>query len=224
MPPIPFSPGVAQAIYHGTIKGNPWAIITHWQFYPSTVPWTATDLQTLVNTIQTATHSNLASHHGTDVYFGVVHAVDLSNATPQVADSTGTTFNGTGPFMAASAQGSVLVNKSIPARYRGGKPRSYYPGYLTTEFTDGENMTPTAQNNWNIALAAIATAIGSALPGTGSASCIEVVPRYGYTYTDDPVHHKWLKHKSTYITSNPISSAVVHSKLATQRRRAATSG
>jgi hypothetical protein len=211
-----FVPGVAQTVVTGTISGNPWANVTHWQLGSTGAPWSGTALQTLATTIHGAYISSGGNSLPSTVNVVSAEATDLTNSTGTTAVSTHAAGAGIGsPGYQPSS--CILLNFKIASRYRGGHGRLYWPGINNTYSTDGENLTATAQANLETAWTNIQTAINTALP-----QCAQVIPRFSYTYTDDPTHHKYTKQKSGLVGVFPVLSTVVHPRIATQRRRLQT--
>jgi hypothetical protein len=114
---------------------------------------------------------------------------------------------------------SWLMNFHIAARYRGGHPRCYIPGPSSNNCADGETVSTANQGVLNTAFAGIVGDVVTALPGSGAGAANHCVPRYTYTITDDPVHHKYLRTKSGVIAVYTVQSYSAHGKLAVQRRR-----
>jgi hypothetical protein len=56
--------------------------------------------------------------------------------------------------------------------------------------------------------------IFSAVPGM-----FQCAVRYTYTYTDDPVHHKWIKTRSGLHSTPQIFNWIAKAPIGTQRRR-----
>src|SRR5262244_2550820 len=119
-------PGVCQVVVNGHISSHRYAQVWHFHGPGSGTPWSATDLNTLVNQVYTSWNSNIRSLMGTNVVLNNVTAVDLTNTTPATAVSTGAALTGTGAGQSEPSL-SVMVNFVIAARYRGGHPRTYFP-------------------------------------------------------------------------------------------------
>ena len=215
-------PGVAQTVMRGTIVGNPWAMVFHWRFGTSTAPWATADLQTLCNTLMNAWKTNLQTHSCVPTVFSGCDAVDIGTATPNVATSTVAQFSGTGGGSALTAAASTLVNFKIASRYRGGHPRCYIPGTASADCVDGETITTGGQTGVTNGIAAVVSAVVTALPGSGGGAANHCVPRYTYTVTNDPLHNKYLRTRSGLIGVFTVQSYTCHPRLATQRRRLQT--
>lgn len=217
-----YSPGIAQAVLQGTIAGNPWAVVWHFQIDSSTTAWSSAGVTDLAISIKSMFPSPLLSMVPTNVTFNLVTVTDLTNATPFVGVSTGAAFTGTATGVSVTAAACALIGLKITARYRGGHPRTYWPGIAPGQTTDGENLTTLAATNYGTNFALWVTQIVSNMTSLGHTGVQHVVPRYSYTYTDDPVHHKYKKTKAAYLESFVVQSYPCNPKIATQRRRLQT--
>lgn len=214
-------PGTAQAVLKGTVSGHPFANIFHYQLGTTGIPWTQAQLQALTDGIMSgiAQTGGIGVNSAQGVVFQQVVAVDLSTGTPAEAVSTHAAVVGT-QLPEPTPSTCVLVDNIITARYRGGHPRSYMPPMGATSLTSNEDSWTTA------AVAAYQTgytnmhdAAFSAVPGIH-----QVAVRYNYTYTDDPIKHKWIKTRSSLNSTPQVINYLVKSAIGTQRRRARIGG
>lgn len=214
-----FVPGVAQTVLSGTIGSNPFAVVHHWQFGSLTGAWNATDIDTLALTCLTACGTALKTQSGNNVSWTQCAAVDLSNSAGLSAVHVTPVTIGTLPNSLEPASLCAVTKNVIGARYRGGHPRTFWPLNVANNMSDESHWGPTpvstiqtAVNNWFAAVETAAyTVSGAALQN--------VIVRYQYTYTNDTVHHKWLKEKQPPATVFPCSQHIVQAQVGTQRRR-----
>jgi hypothetical protein len=90
-------------------------------------PPTAGDIQTFANDVLSKVGSRIMIQLPSDTSCLAVFAEDLDSATGATALSTSAAIPGTTGASARSAADSVLVAPKMARRYRGGKPRIYFP-------------------------------------------------------------------------------------------------
>ena len=122
--PLPPAGKVLRIATHFTIGSDAKALDRiYWQ-YTGTTP-SATTLKAIAEAILAAWEAHCKSLHNTFVTLTSIDVIDLSGseaARYTLAASVKGTLSGD---LVAGA--TTLINYSIPRRYRGGKPRSYYP-------------------------------------------------------------------------------------------------
>jgi hypothetical protein len=87
--------------------------------------------------------------------------------------------------------------------------------------TNENTWDPTTLNSF---VSAVVAFISAVVAGgyTGSPGALEhVIPRYTYTYTDDPAHHKWLKERTGLEGVHVVQSYFGVARVGSQRRRLA---
>lgn len=215
-------PGVAQATIQGTIAGNPWACVWHFQFAGSTADWSGTDVQTLADDVFNGWESELKPLMCNNVTCDAVTTVDLGTETPAVGSSTGTAWVGTISQPSLTAAACVLISMRIAARYKGGHPRTYLPGVHAVASTDGETITPGYQGLYATHTADLISTINSNPAYGPSEGPDHVAVRYTYDYTADPAHHKYLRVRTGVQGTYVIASYTTHPRIASQRRRLQT--
>jgi hypothetical protein len=214
-------PGVAQSVVQGVISGTNFAMVWHWRFGTSTAAWATADLNTLSNTIFNSTKTRCQAHVPTQTTYNSCTAVDIGSPVPNVGSSTGASWIGTAPS-GLGAQTCILINFNIGARYRGGHPRTYFPGVSPNDCTDGRNVASAGQTFWANAFVGIVNDVVTALPGSGGGAANHCVPLFLYTYTDVPSKHKYTKTKSALLGVQTVRSYSCNAQIASQRRRVNT--
>ena len=119
---------------------------THWS-YTGGAPGAA-GLATWLGAVDTAVGADLTPLMGTWVKHVGSEATDLSSATGGQAVTTPSQI-GTRTGALLPANTAVLFNMKIARRYRGGKPRNYWPFGTDADLQDGSHWTATAQTAFN---------------------------------------------------------------------------
>jgi hypothetical protein len=218
---VPFIPvpGVAQTTLKGLIGANPWAVTFHWKAGPSTSPWTQADIQVLATAGFTAWSTALKGNSATNVSITECDALDLSNTTGVGFNYTATPVNG---ILSGGVQPSSLcmvISNKIADRYRGGHPRTFWPCGTQSQMSGEAAWTTSFQNSLAANQATYVSTVRAAAYSFGTTTLNHVVPRYSYTYTSDPVKHKWTKERTALLDTPTVSSYVAVAKTGSQRRR-----
>lgn len=166
------------------------------------------DLQSIVDSVSSAWNTNFApvlANGGTMTnVLGVWTTpgggeIVANNSTVRTMSQAGTVI--------ADAAASYVINWHINAYYRGGHPRSYFPGVVSTAVTNGSDVTTTQQGLLAPAASAYLTAVNALTHGGITAVTLGTVSF---------VHaHAWR----TPPIFRPFQSVSVRAKLGTQRRR-----
>lgn len=99
-----------------------------------------TDLQGFVNLAATSYGTNMASQAHTTVALRKVRGIWLGDRTSAVPEWNGNTA-GTRAATSLPAQTCMLYNLRIPRRYRGGKPRVYFPLGNAVDIADPQHWS-----------------------------------------------------------------------------------
>jgi hypothetical protein len=214
-----YTPGVAGTVLSGMIGSNPWAVAHHWQFGTSTAAWSQSNLDLLAQTIYTAATANFIPFMGNNVDTRQVTSTDLGSSTGLGSLYTHSPTVGLlGTPLEPSSLCMVIQNR-IASRYRGGHPRTYYPlytqQYMATENTWQPANVATAATKVVAFVSAVISAAYSGSPG----ALQHVIPRYLYSHTDDPVHHKYTKTRIGLEGVHVVNSYFGNGRVGSQRRR-----
>jgi hypothetical protein len=216
-------PGVAQAKFTGTVEGHPWAVIGHYLNNSGQVAWTNANLQAIANSLH-ATFSNtgtggIMTYYTAQVQLTSVIVTDIGQAAPAPPGENTTVTLGNSASGQLPPQVCAQVNYVIPARYRGGHPRSMFPG-LTSAFaaTTNDSWLGSAVTSFQALIAGMWQTAGTA--GNG-AMC---VPTYNYTYTDVPGRHKYTIQKATVKQVYLVTGFTMRQPYGIQRHRAISAG
>lgn len=193
----------------GLQQGRPWANIIHLQ-YTGTAPSNSV-LDTLCTQISTLWNTTLGTLINTQTSLRQIVAQDLT-----------TSSSGTGTFvgnLAGTRAGTFYTPDQVAAcitwktalRWRGGHPRTYLPGQLASDITNGSLWASAYQTTANAAIGGWHTGLNS--QSAGGNSWAHVVLRRHQTLTDGT--HVPLNPAVPY----PILSGFLDSRVDTQRRR-----
>lgn len=212
-------PGVAQTTLQGTIAGNPFACVWHWQFPGDTGLWNAGDIQHLADDLFTGVRTAYIGVFPSNCTVTAVNAVDIGTGTPAVGVSTGAPWTPTGSNTSLTPAACALISFRIAARYKGGHPRTYLPGMTFLAAPDGENVSTTYQNTYEGQFSGFVSGIQDMTHYSKSTGPNHVVVRYDYDYTDNPTKHRYDKTRVGVQGVYPVQTYVCHPKVCTQRRR-----
>jgi hypothetical protein len=121
---------------------------------------TSTDLNTLAGNIGTAWATNCAGQVNGDVIATSCTVVYVPSVGNELVGSSSFSHAGSGGGTTIdSMAASYVVNWHINAYYRGGHPRSYIPGVLIGNCTNGALITGTAQSTVTSAYSNFLTAV-----------------------------------------------------------------
>lgn len=125
MPPLPAVTKVLRHDLRYTIGADS-AALTRFFFRYSGGPPTVADFTTMTTALATAFTSFLAPLMSTDYALNAIRLIDLDSATgTELVTTESISGSRSGAQMAAAV--CLLENYSIARRYRGGKPRNYFP-------------------------------------------------------------------------------------------------
>lgn len=219
MPALPSVPSVLKAQFQHTYGGVPaW---THMYFrYSGNAPAVA-DAAAIANSLKSAWTTNFAPQACTACSLVLVQVTDLSSPTGAQNVSGGAAVAGT-LGAALTANDCVLVNGHIVRRYRGGKPRQYWPLGAVSAVANPQQWSTTFVNNVQAAYNAIQTAaLAITWAGGNIASQVSVGYYHGFTVVTNPTTGRAKNVPKPLPTPNvdTIASSTVNSRIATQRRR-----
>lgn len=203
-PPIP--PDICKVSLQGTTLGHKWVQVFYLQFTHGVV--TVTDLQSISDEIATLWNTNVAGHTTTTTILTSVTLVFIPSVGNEVVYEGVYSHAGTNASaQVADASACAVVQWKISAYYRGGHPRTYFPGLGAAQVTNGSDIDPafvtalvTGWNAFRNALNAFTTTNVSAIVmGTLSFQTANA-------WRTTPVFR-------------PFTSVAVNNKLGSQRRR-----
>ena len=149
--------------------------------------------------------------------------VDLTSPTSGVGTHHGPVAAGARAGTPMGANAAVLVNMPISRRYRGGKPRSYWPWGVAEDLSDRQVWTSGAVTTWDTTVADIFVAMTVTPLGTATVTSVCSVSYYqGFTPVFNPITGR-TRDVSSLRAGGPvvdlITGASASAKLSSQRRR-----
>ena len=221
MPPLPSVPGVlsAQTIFSVGTDSN---VRCKWFFSYTGGPPSATDLNTMAATAFGAAGGSITQDLCSAYSCTGVELIDLSSATGAAGIATGLHGGLSGPAN-LSAAACVICNAAIARRYRGGKPRTYWPLGIQTNLASPQTWTSTILGFFQTHLNAWRNEFLSLSAGATSISAHVNVSYYqGFTVLPpDPVtgRVKTIPKLRTTPHVDTITSISINPRVGTQRRR-----
>lgn len=222
MPALPPVPGVLRVDFNLAIGGLATALVrTHWAYVGG--PPSAADCVSIANSIQAAYAAHILPHSTQQGGIESVTVVDLNTLTGAQGTSTTGFQVGAGGTGQISRGTSVLLNYHVARRYRGGKPRSYWPWGAASDINalgDWGNPSPA---NWLAGYTAFASAVAAVTAGTTNVGTQRNVS-YFSGYTLGPAQPGGFRKKQLALRAGgplqePITGVTVAFKPGTQRRR-----
>jgi hypothetical protein len=176
---------------------------------------------TFAGAIAAAWNTDMASNINNATALVEVIVEDLSSSTSPSGSWSGS-HSGSGGGLETTLATAMLSNMTISRRYRGGKPRMYWPppgGSALVSPSGWQTATITA---WNTALAAFFTAVLAAgWSGAGTLTQVNVSYYSGFTPFKGPSGR--YRNIPNLRTGGPVTdtvtSNVANGKPANQRRR-----
>lgn len=221
MPPLPSQPNVLSVVL-GWDVGADASVSTKLHFtYSGTAPANAVCATIATDIYGFAVSDLVPLVHPDNNLTGVI-VTDLTSPTSGFGDHLAVTAgsrSGT-PLAAGTA---VLTNTKIPRRYRGGKPRNYWPFGIAEDL-----LTPTAWKTASVAafLAGAAGWVDSVLTivesGTTIVTMCSISQYAGFTAVTNPITGRTRdvpKVRAAAIPPDLFNGFSVNTKPASQRRR-----
>ena len=172
MPVRPPTPDTIKAEVLWTQSGIPAANILH-VGYDSGAP-DAVDLASLATALSNAIKGAIQGQYGADTVCVGVTCTDIASDSGHVGSDVAS-WDGTGAGNNLSAGTAFLINWQQPRRYRGGKPRTYFPAPLAGEMVTQSEWSAGAITAFSAAATALLAAVNGATFGlltTTSLGCV----------------------------------------------------
>jgi len=148
----PFVANVVKIEYFGTTGFYNWAVIHHCNWSGASPSVAALD--SFATTLGTLWGTDMKAEYGSALFLNTVTITDLTNAlgnqgvaSPNIA--------GTAASANTAQNAAILVNYPSSIRYRGGHPRSYYPGAASNTLADDTHWNSTLITNVGTYLTAL---------------------------------------------------------------------
>lgn len=222
MPALPNVPKTVRVDHHWLQDGNIHELTRlHWS-YSGTL--NTADATTWLTSITTALNTFTAAIMSTSVAHVESVLTDLSsNTAPQIVSSNGHTGGNGNPTVPAGV--AFVIGYEINRRYRGGKPRSYLPGFAAGWLSNPNAWNPaqvaTPFADWVTFLASCAVTPGGTAIGTITQSNI--------SYYEGFVNHTYPSGRTKAIPqprATPLVDTIIAARYniapGSQRRRNTT--
>jgi len=224
MPPLPPYPGVLRVTTPFAISSDVSVGTTLHFAYTGTPPSDATCV-TLANDIEALGVTNLVPLLQADTSLLGAIVLDLSSSTGGTGQNN-THTGGTRGTALLSAATCALQSMKIARRYRGGKPRAYWPFGEATDLSSPQAWSGAAITAFTNGLSTYITDISAlSVGGTILGGLVNISYYSGFTTVLNPVTGRTRdvpKVRAVAIAPDPILSWEISPNIATQRRRSQT--
>src|SRR5579875_196304 len=147
--------------------------------YTGSAP-SSSDISNLATAVANAYGAQVASW-ASSVHLIGVEATDLTSATAAQGNVT-CDFQGTNDSGRLAGGTAVVISYLIARRYRGGKPRNYFPWGSVNDLNSAQQWNTGSVSGWAAAIAAITSSIiGTTVGGTTLADHVNVSYYQGFT-------------------------------------------
>jgi hypothetical protein len=220
MPALPNVPNVLKVILHYSDEGDPKAETVHHVQYSGGPP-SAANCTTMANSILASAGTNFAALMADSVSVTSVQITDLTTPTTAQAVSTGSATTGTRGTTLLPPSAAALVNHTINRRYRGGKPRSYFPFGISSDIQTTGLWTSAFLTAVNSGYSAWQSAVLGEGAGCTLTAFVNVSYYSGFTAVENTMTGRWRnvpKLRATPLVDTITGSATA-TKIGSQRRR-----
>jgi hypothetical protein len=220
MPALPPVPNVVRVQYVMTVGPNPDVMTNLHLLYSGPAASQPQATQFAADCRQAFVNGPILSMVATNILTKTV-TTDLSTNTSFQGVFAGSDA-GTSGGLKLPASTSVLVNWLVQARYRGGKPRNYFPMGADADLQDASHWLPASVTNFTTRINTLINYIQSHMWSGASLTGVCAVSYYkGFKVVTDPVTGRarnvnTLRATPLVLTTNGFQ---VSSYVGTQRRR-----
>lgn len=170
MPPLPDVHHVLKVVHEGTVNGEPWVGVSHWRFVPVSGELSSDNVRVICAKFVNSWRDNWKPLFSNECIDQFVEGIDLTSTTA----ATGVAPDGDAgdtPQLARSPETCFLVSKVVGLRYRGGHPRTYWPGIPRDDVADGRSLASGTFADYATATAAYYGDIPPAVTTDGDSNC-----------------------------------------------------
>lgn len=222
MPALPPHPGVLEVLVQWLLGSDAdVSTKTHYE-YSGTAPSNATCVA-LAHSIHTLAVTNLIPLCSGAVSLTGVKVTDLTTSSSGVGDYPTTVVGTRGgpPYLAAET--AALWNQGISRRYRGGKPRCYWPFGVPSDLTSPQAWLAASITDFEVGLNAWFGGV-EALSSSGTVlGALCAISNYeGFTSVTNPITGRTRdvpKVRAVAIPPDQIATVAINPKPGSQRRR-----
>jgi hypothetical protein len=223
MPPLPAVTDVFRAKLLWTI-GSDTSVSTVAYFQYGGGNPSAADCLTLATGIYNAAVTDLLPNIGAVAILEGCDVEDLNSSSGAHATYVHATPGGDATGQPLSANNCLLVNHQVTRRYRGGKPRSYFPGPTSAALNSPQVWTAAFIAAWNTNYNTWITSILALTAGTTIVLAHVNISYYqGFTSVQDPTTLRWrnVPKRRAVPLIDDITGSALNPKVGSQRRRVA---
>lgn len=225
MPALPDVPSVLKVVYEFSDGLDFAAIVREYFSYAGTAPTDAV-CDAIAADIYAAFVSDLIPLTPSGSQILGVTVTDLTSPTSGTGVHSAIT-GGSRAGLLLTGGSCVLTNKHIARRYRGGKPRSYWPFFTVDDILTPQTWKAASVSGAQSAFDSFyAAVLAVAESGTTTLAPVNVSYYSGFTVRPTPpiagVRAKNISTPRAAALVDPIASITVHSAPASQRRRTQT--
>lgn len=220
MPALPPVPGVVRTIFKWTDEADN-NVLTRMYWSHTASSLTSAQLHTWLVSLVTAWEADMQPLYANTITINTVTAEDLSSSSGASGESTWS-ITGTRAGTQNPIQVCVAIQYVISRRYRGGKPKGFWPLGVENDVSGGRLWTTGAQSAFLTGLDNFAASVLGSTIGSGSISQQVNVSYYqGFISAQNPVTHRWRNIPTLRGTPvvDTIVARVVQPALGSQRRR-----
>ena len=188
--------------------------------YTGSAPTNA-QMVTFATAVASAVNTDLSSQYCNQCTLTEVIAEDLTSSTGAVGSAT-VSYGGSNGSWGGTLSSALLINFLIQRRYRGGKPRIYFPPPSNSQLTNPDQWSSsfltTFSTHWGSFMTAVLAAVWT---GGGSLSQVSVSYYEGFTAFAGPTgrYRNIPKLRTGGPVIDAVSSTAINQRPANQRRR-----
>jgi hypothetical protein len=221
MPPLPPVPGLIRCQLDFLV-GVDAAAQTAWHVLYTGGPPSAVDMAFFASTLEASAGAHLASVMHPDTSLESVFLLDLSSSSAFSGEAAGPVV-GTRSGGQLPANTAVLANYPIGRRYRGGKPRGYWPIGTSTDLDTRQTWLSGSVTAFETAIVDTINGLSSATSGTTTIGAPASISYYhGFVSVTNPITLRTRdvpSIRSALLPPDPFTAAVVNIHVSSQRRR-----
>ena len=220
MPALPAAPLTLKLELVGTAGASTWANILHFSYTGG--PPLLGDINTWINSVETAWTSHAASINNAQTKLTEILATDL-NSSSGASSSKTVSHAGTSANDPLSNNASLVILKKIARRYRGGHPKQFLMPQDETQLFDGDTWKASYVTNAGTAWLAFVNACSVVAGSMTVGGEVNVSYYHGFTVVTTPSGR--ARNVPTLRPApviDPIIQYTASPKVGSQRRR--TSG
>jgi hypothetical protein len=213
MPPLPSVPGVVQIVIKGNLSGTHQWVNKLYVSYGGAAP-TAVDLQAYATNLAATWAASLSALQSVATTLVEVEATDLSSPLGAVGIlAVATPGTRAGGELAGST--AVLISYHATRHYRGGHPRTYLVGGVTTDLLTQSTWQPAFVTAVDAGIAALIVAMLTPFGGFNPTNHVNV----SYYGGAPPVLRRSVRRLVPIVDVLIAANRTVQTGVASQRRR-----